>query len=132
MSLTACRLFTVEVSAFYLSREKELTLIVFWDSLSERIAFEMSVSAFKRQIAWHKVKNSYDKKRGTCKSKTFTAWRDYLMPEPSSFPEAQPRPMESPPGAAEDQGILPNLESLPYDTRRRLEWVQRLEPELWP
>jgi putative transposase len=49
------------------------------------------------------------------------------MPEPSSFPEAQPRPKESPFGFAEDQGILPNLESLPYDTRRRLEWVQRLQ-----
>jgi|APDOM4702015191_1054821.scaffolds.fasta_scaffold238506_3 hypothetical protein len=49
------------------------------------------------------------------------------MPEPSSFPESQPRPTESPPGTANDKGILPNRESLPYDTRRRLEWVQRLE-----
>jgi putative transposase len=49
------------------------------------------------------------------------------MSGPSSVPEAQPRPVENLPPVAEDKGILRSLASLPYQVRRRLEWVQRLE-----
>jgi putative transposase len=49
------------------------------------------------------------------------------MPDPSSFPEAQPLFMESPSPASGDKGILSSLANLPYQARRRIEWVQRLE-----
>lgn len=47
--------------------------------------------------------------------------------ELSSLPEVQPDCVESAALGCGDEGILSRLERLPYQTRRRLEWIQRLE-----